>query len=189
MKKIRRNICLSIILFVSVFFNTQTSYAQHLDFDGVDIDGLFEEFVPSMETKGYVFDEFYGNIASFKGTFCNHECTVCGIAKGYDDVIHIVTVLFENRDTWNEIRSDYTDISDYLTHKYGNPSEVFDNIGNGFPNNGDAVLCMFKENVCVMSSTWILPDGVIILSVESEHGIRNHIVTTFVDVNNTAKIE
>ena len=180
-----------IIATLSLFFLTFFSFCQsinHIDFEGVPVDGTFDVFVPKMLINDYRFDEFYGDIAVFKGKYNGQKCSVGAVAESESGVVHMVGVIFESHYSWTQIYKDYIKHKKYLAEKYGEPSEVFEEFAGEEPKNDSDRMYKLINDSCLFACSWVLENGVIVMSIESEDYFNNHVIITYIDSANTKKV-
>ena len=183
-----KKIIATLFLFFLTFFSFCQSNSTHIDFEGVPVNGQFERFVPEMISNGYRFDEFYGDIAVFKGRYNGQKCSVGAFLEPEIGLVHMVGVIFESHYTWVQIYKDYCKHKKYLTEKYGEPSEVFEEFAGEEPINDSEKMYKLINDSCLFACSWVLENGVIVISIESEDYFNNHVIITYIDSTNTKKV-
>lgn len=110
----------AVVLLCTIF----TAAAQeHLTFKGVPIDGTMNEFVSKLKQKGFTYLGDFEGTAIIEGDFAAHKnCTVCVVALESTKKVNTVIVAFPNADTWDQLDMTYSQLKEWLTQKYGEPS-------------------------------------------------------------------
>lgn len=88
-----------------------------------------------------------------------------------DNQISSVVVFFEECDTWNELKSQYTWCVDMYTEKYGTPlfeTQSFSSYKND--KNGLAMSAV-KDNECDYRTIWEVPNGMIYINISSNASV------------------
>ena len=119
-------ISLIIALTTTVSFpQEKTNSTEHLTFKGVPIDGTLNEYVSKLKKKGFTLIGTEEGIAMLKGDFAAYKNCIVGVATlKQKDLVSKITVIFPERDTWSSLSSNYYNLKELLTEKYGEPSEI-----------------------------------------------------------------
>lgn len=116
-----------IILFFSLTTTivlAQTNSSDHLSFKGVPIDGTLNEFVAKMTQSGFTSFATEKGVVMLKGDFASYKGCIIGVATTQGkDLVSKITVVFPEKDSWSLLASNYFNLKEMLTEKYGKPSE------------------------------------------------------------------
>ena len=110
----------------------------HLSFKGVPIDGTLDEYVLKMKKSGFMHSGTQDGLAILKGDFASYKnCTVEVSTFIPKDLVNKIIVMFPNVDNWTSLSSNYFNLKEMLTEKYGQPSdftEKFDSYSQSIDN-------------------------------------------------------
>jgi len=159
MKKI-----LSLMLCVMTFTATlaQTE-SEHLTFKGVPIDGSLTSFVQKMKQKGFTYLTSLDNVVVMKGTFSGYnDCKIYVYSSEQKDLVYNIGVIFPETESWGVLSSNYFNLKEMLTTKYGEPSDCTETF-DAYSQPRDDQMKMFYaqtdkckyETVFALSNGWI----------------------------------
>lgn len=165
---------LRLVLTFQFFFTLFIAEAQiaepeaHLTFKGVPIDGTLEEYVAEMKEVGFHLESVENGLALFYGDFAAYKDCIIGVSTlDGKDLVSKVTVIFPEMTTWSDIESNYNNLKELLTIKYGEPDrfeEKFETIYIQGDDQGK-MRALRTEN-CKYWSSFELKNGTIQLSME-----------------------
>ncbi len=97
---------------------------KHLTFRAVPIDGSLRAFTSQIEAKGFtlVYTPSDNSGAAFTGEFIGKEVTLLVITSPKTRTVWKVVVDFRDQRSWYSLKSDYRDLKNSLTLKYGIPT-------------------------------------------------------------------
>jgi hypothetical protein len=122
MNKMKTKLLITVILLLTIVSFAQSQTTQHLTFKGIPIDGTLSEFVSKMKQNGFKEGGSEPDYASFSGDFASYEgCNVVVSTLKGKDIVSNVKVNFPKQDTWSSLASNYFNIKELLTEKYGQP--------------------------------------------------------------------
>jgi len=173
---------LTLILSLTVMLTfAQTS--EHLSFKGVPIDGTLNEYVSKMRNSGFTLIKIKDGVAKLKGDFAAYKGCIIGITtiKG-KDLVSKITVIFPERDTWSSLSSNYYNLKELLTEKYGEPFEAVEKFNTySEPNDDDSKMYEVKMNKCKYYTTYKMENGSIRLSIEIDRFLTSFIMLSYFD--------
>ena len=168
MKKI-----LSIILLCFCFsLNAQdnSDYNDHMTFKQVPINGTLSDYVDKMQKSGFTLFGTENNIAILKGDFAGYKSCFIGVSTlEQKDLVNKINVIFPECDTWSTLSSNYFNLKELLTEKYGPPSETrekFDTYSK--PDDDGSKMYAVKFDNCKYSTTYETQNGSIHLTIDHE---------------------
>lgn len=114
-----------ILLTASILLLSLTALAQneHLSFKGVPIDGPRKTFISEMREKGFEYVGDKEDISVLTGDFAGYKnCSVAVTTLTNKDLVAEIIVIFPDKTGWAALESDYDNLLEMLTLKYGKPS-------------------------------------------------------------------
>lgn len=172
-----------ILLFIiPVFAYSQTS--EHLSFKGVPIDGTLSEYVSKMKQVGFTYVKTDGGVAILKGDFASYKDCIVGVAtlKG-KDLVSKITVIFPTQESWSMLSSNYFNLKEMLTEKYGHPSESVEEFSSYEPDSDGSKMTQVHLDACKYFSTYETAKGNIQLSIKGNISSAFVILTYFDKIN------
>ncbi len=177
----------STIIFVTSFAQNNTDLEKHLKFKGVPIDGTLNEYVSKMKKSGFTLVGTEDGVAMLKGDFAAYKDCIVGVAtlKG-KDLVSKITVIFPERDNWSSLSSNYYNLKELLTEKYGEPSEIVEKFDTDYkPEDDYTKMNYVKLNNCKYYTTFELENGTIQLSIENEGISSSFVMLSYFDKINS----
>ena len=167
----------------------QTS--DHLTFKGVPIDGTLDEYVSKMKQNGFTHLGTEDGMAILNGDFAGYkDCHVGVSTLNQKDLVYKIGVLFPEKDTWSRLSTNYFDLKEMLTEKYGKPSDVIEMFdGYTQPSDDDARMYKVKFDNCKYSSIWQTDKGEIQLSIDHNSLTNCFVKLIYFDKINGDKIK
>lgn len=174
---------------------TMIAFAQtseHLSFKGVPIDGTLNEYISKMKQVGFQHIGTENGMAIMNGDFAGYKDCLVGIsALQQKDLVYKIGVLFPEKDTWSRLSTNYFDLKEMLTEKYGKPSEEvekFDVESFQLPLDDNDKMHEVGMDNCKYYSIWNTDKGEIQLSIEHESVISSFVRLLYIDKINGDKI-
>jgi len=177
----------SILIFITSFAQNSADSVKHLMFKGVPIDGTLNMYVSKMNTSGFTLIGTKDGVAMLKGDFAAHKDCIVGVAtlKG-EDLVSKITVIFPECDTWSCLSSNYYNIKELLTEKYGEPSEIVEKFDTKFePEDDNSKMHEVGMNRCKYHTTYELKNGTIQLSIENDGFSTSFVMLSYFDKINS----
>jgi hypothetical protein len=166
---------------------TKSATVKHMTFKGVPIDGTLNEYVLKMKKSGFTHIGTEDGFALLKGDFAAYKDCMLGVATLKDkDLVNKITVIFPECDTWSSLSSNYYNIKELLTEKYGEPSEIVEKFDT-YPEPKDDNSKMFEVgmNKCKYYTTYELENGTIQLSIENNGLSTSFVMLSYFDKTNS----
>jgi len=142
--------------------------SNHLSFKGVPIDGTLDEYVSKMIQNGFMHSGTQDGLAILKGDFASYKnCTVGVSTLKAKDLVNKIIVMLPNVDNWSALASNYFNLKEMLTEKYGQPSdftEKFDRYSE--PRDDGSKMNEVLMDRCKYFSSWQTEKGSIELTIE-----------------------
>lgn len=179
-----------LVLTMTSFAQNNTDTTKHMTFKGVPIDGTLNEYVSKMKQSGFTLIGTEDGVAMLKGDFAAYKGCVIGVAtlKG-KDLVSKITVIFPEQETWSSLSSNYYNLKELLTEKYGEPSEIvekFDTYSEP-DDNGDRMHAVKMDN-CKYYTTYELKNGSIQISIDHQNVMSCFVTLTYFDKINSEKV-
>lgn len=181
MKKI---LLLAIGIILAISMSAQNS---HLTFKGVPIDGSLNEFVNKMKAAGFTHTGTSNGTATLRGDFAGYKnCFIFVRTLMPDFLVYEIAVAFPYRSYWYEAESDYKNLKEMLTQKYGAPIKVKEEFGSY--TSDDSKFYRLRDYEGFYYCIFEAPNGRLALEIEGA-GSRGRVNLWYTDKTNTAKTE
>jgi hypothetical protein len=187
----------TVLISLFCFVLTMTSFAQnntdtteHMTFKGVPIDGTLNEYVSKMKQSGFALIGTEDGVAMLKGDFAAYKGCIIGVAtlKG-KDLVSKITVIFPEQEAWSSLSSNYYNLKELLTEKYGEPSETVEKFDTySEPDDDIAKMREVGMDRCKYFTTFELENGSIQLSIENGGFLSGFVMLSYYDKINSEKI-
>lgn len=173
---------LTLILSLTIMLTfAQTS--EHLTFKGVPIDGTLDEYVSKMKQSGFKHIGTENKTAILNGDFAGYKDCYVGVSTlTQKDLVHKISVIFPERETWSTLSGNYFDLKAMLGEKYGEPKEVVEKF-DSYPEPRDDETKMYrvKFDNCKYYSIWETDNGKIQLSIDHDGVTRCFVRLSYFD--------
>ena len=149
----------------------QTNVSDHLSFKGVPIDGTLNEYVTKMKQGGFVMLGTEDGVVMLKGDFASYKDCIIGVTtlKG-KDLVSKITVIFPALESWSSLSSNYLNLKEMLTEKYGDPSESVEKFDvYGDPKDDGTKFMYVQLDKCKYYSIFKTEKGNIELQIRGNH--------------------
>jgi hypothetical protein len=190
MKKIFSTLVLTLAL-TTCFAQVKSDTSKHLSFKGVPIDGTRDEFVLKMKKSGFTHTGTEDGVAILQGDFASYKSCIVGVSTlKTKDLVSKIAVLFPDRDTWSTLSSNYFDLKEMLTEKYGKPSDCVEKFQSYTePRDDDRKMSEVGLDRCKYRTTYETEKGTIQLTIEQEGVIRCFVKLAYFDKINSATVK
>lgn len=178
-----------IFTFLTSFVFAQTT--EHLSFKGVPIDGTLNEYIIKMKQNGFRFIQTKDGTALLKGDFAGYKDCYIGVSTlTQKDLVHKIAVVFSDKDTWSKLSTNYFDLKQMITEKYGNPLDVVEKFDSDSESmDDDSKMYQVKFDNCKYYSTWQTDKGEIQLSIDHSNVTSCFVKLAYFDKINSAIIK
>lgn len=173
------------IVITTSFSQINSDTTEHMTFKGVPIDGTLDEYVLKMRERGFTHIEKEDGLAVLKGDFAAYKGCIVGVTTlNQKDLVSKITVIFPERDTWSSLSSNYFNLKELLTEKYGEPFEIVEDFDTNLkPDDDDDRMYAVETDNCKYDTTFETEKGSIQLSID--HG---SVISCFVRLSYFDKI-
>lgn len=178
------------VLTMTSFAQNNTDTTEHMTFKGVPIDGTLNEYVSKMKQSGFTLIGTEDGVAMLKGDFAAYKDCIIGVAtlKG-KDLVSKITVIFPNHETWATLASNYFNLKELLTEKYGEPSKVVEKFDTySEPDHDNSKMHAVGMNNCKYHTTFELENGSIQLSIGNDSFSSSFVMLSYYDKINSEKV-
>jgi len=179
---------LAVIISISTYAQT----SEHMSFKGVPIDGTLNEYVAKMKQSGFQYLGTEDGTAMLKGDFAGYKnCHVGVTTLNKMDLVHKIGVIFPKQETWSRLFSNYSDLKQMLTEKYGNPNdevELFDVESFQLPLDDNMKMHEVGMDNCKFYTVWKTDKGEIQLSIDHNGFTSSFVEVVYFDKINSAII-
>ncbi len=154
---------------LTAFAQIKSDSSKHLTFKGVPIDGTLAEYVLKMKKSGFTHKGAKDGIAILEGDFASYQNCIIGVSTlKQKDLVCKITVMFPECDTWSSLSSNYFNLKDMLTEKYGKLSECVEKFQSYTPSNDGSKMTQVKLDACKYYTNYETEKGTIQLSIEHD---------------------
>jgi hypothetical protein len=122
-----------------------------------------------------------------EGDFAGYKDCFIGVSTlEQKDLVSRITVVFPDRDTWTSLSSNYYNLKELLTEKYGEPSEVVEKFDtSGEPTDDGSRMYAVKFDNCKYHTTYETEKGSIQLSIDHESVMSCYVRLSYFDNKNS----
>lgn len=182
------------LIFIFLFGVTNFCVAQnsdHLSFKGVPLDGTLKNYVSKMIQTGFKLIKTEGESAFLNGDFAGYKnCLVSVSTLKQKDLVYKIAVVFTERDTWSSLSTNYFDLKQMLTEKYGEPFDVVEKFDSySEPNDDNDKMREVKLDRCKYNTNWQTDKGEIQLSIDHSGVSSCYVILAYFDKINGAIIK
>lgn len=165
--------------------------SKHLSFKSVPIDGTLNEFVLKMKKSGFTHTGTKDGIAILQGDFASYKsCFVAVSTLKTKDLVSKIAVIFPDRDTWSSLSSNYFDLKEMLTEKYGKPFQCVEKFeSHTEPKDDESKMYEVKFDNCKYRTTYETEKGTIQLTIQHESVMRCFVALAYFDKINSGTIK
>ncbi len=167
-----KKIFLTFLFAVTVstaYAQTKSDSSKHLSFNGVPIDGTLSEYVSKMKKNGFTHKGTIEGVAILEGEFASYKSCIVGVSTlKQKDLVNKIGVKFPNRDTWSSLSSNYFNLKELLTEKYGKPSESIEEFQTYTPESDGAKITQVELGACKYYTVFETEKGSIELTIEHD---------------------
>ena len=158
-----------------------------MNFKGVPIDGTLNDYVLKMKQSGFSLARTENGTALLEGDFAGYKDCFIGVATlEQKDLVNKITVIFPEWDTWSSLSSNYYNLKELLTEKYGEPSEIVEKFDTySKPNDDGDRMHAVKFDNCKYYTTYETGKGSIQLSIDHESVSSCYVRLSYFDNKNS----
>jgi hypothetical protein len=165
-----KNIFLTLILTFAVlisFAQGKSDSSKHLSFKGIPIDGKLSDYIAKMKKGGFTHKGTYDGVAILEGEFASYKKCLVGVSTmKQKDLVNMIAVMFPDRDNWSSLSSNYFNLKELLTEKYGEPSESVEEFQSYTPDDDGTKMTLVQLGSCKYITNFETDKGTIQLSIE-----------------------
>ena len=178
------------LIIATSFAQDKTYFNEHMNFKGVPIDGTLNDYILKMKNSGFSLARTDNGIAMLEGDFAGYKGCFIGVSTlKQKDLVSNITVVFPDCNTWSSLSSNYYNLKEMLTEKYGEPSEVLEKFDTSYePSDDRDRMYSVKMDNCKYYTTYETEKGSIQLSIDHESVISCYVRLSYFDNKNTVII-
>lgn len=174
----KTRLLITAVLLLTIVSFAQSQTSEHLTFKGVPIDGTLREFVSKMRQNSFSEITTEAGTAYLKGNFASYDgCNVEVSTLRGKDLVTNVTVYFPKQDAWSSLASNYFNLKELLTEKYGQPSNSMERFTSFFQVEDGLKMQQVYLGNCKYVTTYETKKGSIQLSIKSTNSTASVILT------------
>jgi len=181
---------LFFVLTITSIAQNNTDKNEHLTFKGVPIDGTLNEYVNKMKNSGFTLIGIEDGLAMLEGDFAGYKNCIIGVStlKGFD-LVNKIAVIFPEKETWSSLSSNYYNLKELLTEKYGEPSENIEKFDTySEPSDDEDRMFEVQSDNCKYYTTFELENGGIQVSIDHQGFSSCFVKLIYFDKINSEKI-
>lgn len=129
----------------------------HLRFKDIPISGNINSFVDELKKQEYKILKMSQESAILSGRFTGENAYI--LVQATPKSVYGVTVMFDEKETWKSIKSQYDNYKILLTKKYGEPIESQEKFDSDIVENTETELYALKEERYNYYSFFKVNDG------------------------------
>jgi hypothetical protein len=184
-------ITLIFTLAVAISFGqVKPDSSKHLSFKGVPIDGTLTEYVAKMKESGFTHKSTKDGTAILEGDFAAYKnCTVGVSTLTQKDLVSKIVVNFPACETWSSLSSNYFNLKELLTEKYGKPSKSIEEFQSYTPDDDGYKISKVKMDACKYHTTFETKKGTIQLAIGNIKSRSCFVTLAYFDKINSESIK
>lgn len=178
---------LLVLTLTTSLAQNKTENSKHMLFKGVPINGKLNEYVLKMKKTGFTHIGTERGIAMLKGDFAGYKSCTIGVATlKQKDLVSKISVIFPEKDTWSTLSSNYFDLKELLTEKYGEPSQVVEKFETSYePRDDRSRMNQVGMDRCKYYTTYETEKGSIQLAIDHNGFISYYVTLSYFDKINS----
>ena len=185
----RKFIITYILTFITTFSSAQYN-SSHLTFNGIPIDGTYDEFIFKLIEAGYEYCGKEKELAAFSCDFAGiKDCSIAVKEPKPHYKVSTVGVAFPDQFEWDSLETRYRYLKSTLTKEYGEPFECAENFFGYTPLTSEEKIYLLRTDKCNWSSTYKTEKGTIWLSIQHLGNTSYYIAIIYYDKINTEEEE
>lgn len=190
MKKITASLFL-ITIVMTGFAQVKQDTSKHLSFKGVSIDGTLDEFILKMKNSGFSQISMKDGVAILQGDFALYKSCIVEVSTlKTKDLVARIAVYFPYSDTWANLSTNYFNLKELLTEKYGNFSDSSETFQSSYQPESDFLKMSFvKSDKCKYYTIYKTDQGTISLSIEHDQLLRSFVKLVYSDKINSETVK
>ncbi|MEQ1796896.1 MAG: hypothetical protein ABL872_03025 [Lacibacter sp.] len=174
----------------ATFAQMQSDSSKHLTFKGVPIDGTLNEYVSKMKKSGFIQMKTEDGVAFLKGDFAAYKnCTLGVSTLKQKNLVSKIAVTFPDCDTWSALSSNYFNLKEMLTDKYGEPSECIEKFQSTTLEHDGYKMTQVQLDACKYYTIYKTEKGTIELSISHYDTDRCFVKLVYLDKINSETIK
>lgn len=190
MKKITSLIAVFFSIVTIAQAQDKTDSAGHLSFKGVPIDGTLEAFISKMKKSGFIHKFTKDGTALLQGEFATYKNCIVGVSTlKKKDLVSKIAVLFPDCETWPPLSSNYFNLKELLTEKYGSPSNSVEEFQSSTPDSDGSKMLDAQLGHCKYYTIYETEKGTIELSIERTEEMHCFVKLAYFDKINSEKVK
>lgn len=147
--------------------------SQHLEFKGIPLDGKLSDFVSKLSKEGFTFKEYaLDYVAVMEGNFAGNYATIYILATPKSKIVWKATVNYNKKESWSSLKSDYSEMKELFTKKYGEPENHYEFFSKPYYEGDGYELQALRKEKCHYISFYKLPLGGVSVEISPFGRIR-----------------
>lgn len=181
---------LFVVIVTNSFAQLKQDTSKHLTFKGVPIDGTLAEYVSKMKKSGFTHKGTKNGISILEGDFASYKNCIIGVSTlKQKDLVSKIAVIFPDRENWSSLSSNYFNLKELLTEKYGEPSESEEEFQSHTPDDDGSKMIQVQLGACKYYTTYETEKGSIQLTIEHDSVTRCFVKLAYFDKINSETVK
>lgn len=151
-----------VLLMIACMLIAINSFSQssHIEFKGIPLDGQLSDFVSKLQKQGFTFNKYLRDyVVIMEGVFAGKYATIYVLATPKSKIVWKVSANYDEKESWSSLKSDYSDMKELYTKKYGDPNEHFEFFSKPYYEGDGYELQALKKEKCTYISFYNIPFG------------------------------
>lgn len=168
-----KKVLIILVLFFCGLMGASAQEKQHLEFDGVQINGTVEHVMANLRSKGYKQEK---GVSKLRGRVMGKKAMVTVASTPDGTSVYLILVEFDTKKNWENVNTCYESMKMQLRARYGDPvlyKEEFDSpLAEADP------IKALKYDNCRFICHFQAPGGEIILTISKDAIVQCYFVDT-----------
>ena len=161
-----KNLLIAIAILATSVLNAQ-------EFSGVPIDGDLTTFLTRIKAKGFTFKKYIEQGAIINGKIGIRDVEVFVFTTPKSKKVFKLSVYFPERSTWGSLKSEYFELVEVLTKKYGEPTSRYSSFKSPYEEGDGYEMSAVQLEKCNYSTFWIKRNNLsMVIDISKFHQIN-----------------
>lgn len=116
----------------------------HFTFRDIPINGPLNQFITQLKKQNFTVINITNKDAILTGKFTGEDVNM--LVQASSKSVYGVTVMFDKKDSWKSIKTQYENVKSILTEKYGEPIEVIEKFDDSYYDKSGLQLLALKDD-------------------------------------------
>ena len=159
-----------IIILLSALLCQMLSAQDHLDFQGIPVDGPLPSLVKPLKGLGFKAKDKDRDCHWFRGKYYGEQAELMVATTSVSGTAYLFMLTCPAKSDWPSLKNQYDYFKMRLTALHGEPTNLREDFT--FPYTESDGLRALEYDKCHFVCTWVLPEGKITLTITTDHHAR-----------------